>query len=133
MAVIFDQEKDEISLEGIVIETYKGTGPGGQHKNKTETAVRITHPCGIVVTQDSRSQKQNKENALKELKRRLQNIADEQNIEAENEARRDQIGKGYRGDKIRTVQFQNNKVINHTNKKKCNLDTYLKGNLKKIQ
>lgn len=130
---MYEQEEVEISLEGIIIETYKGTGPGGQHKNKTETAVRITHPCGITVTQDSRSQKQNKENALKELKRRLQEEANQQSVEIENEARRDQIGKGYRGDKIRTVQLQNNKVINHITKRKCNLDTYLKGNIKKIQ
>lgn len=125
----------DIDRADVRVETYRGTGPGGQHKNKTATAVRLTHrPTGVVVKCESeRSQGQNKRLAFEELAARVQAIASERATARKNSRRRDQIGTGYRGDKIRTVQSQNGKVTNHTNGRKCSLNAYLKGRLDLVQ
>lgn len=116
-------------------DTYIGRGPGGQHRQKNATAVRVTHlPTGTVVTCESeRSMRQNKREALRVLRSRLQEGARVAAENAENATRRDQIGTGYRGDKVRTVQMQNNRVTNHTNGRKCSAKEYLKGRLEMIQ
>ena len=116
------------------MDTYVGSGPGGQHRNKTATAVRLTHiPTGVVVTcENERSQGQNKQQAYLALKARLA-AANAERVQSErNGARREQIGTGYRGDKIRTVQIQNDRVTNHANGRKCSAKRYLKGELEAI-
>lgn len=119
----------------VDVDTYVGSGPGGQHRNKTATAVRLTHrPTGLVVTcENERSQGQNKAQAFAELEARLSARARAAAEHAANSNRREQIGTGYRGDKIRTVQEQNGKVTNHLTNRKCSLKAYLKGDLSAIQ
>lgn len=108
----------------------RGTGPGGQHKNKTDTAVRLTHvPTKVVVTCDGRSQADNKKNALSVLKAKLKQIKLDEQREVRDNARKTQAGSGMRGDKRRTIRVRDNKVTDHILNKKISYKQYIRGNL----
>ncbi|MBN2399834.1 MAG: peptide chain release factor 1 [Candidatus Aminicenantes bacterium] len=117
VAVLPEVEDVEVDFnpKDIRIDTYAASGPGGQHVNKTESAIRITHfPTGIVVTcQDEKSQQKNKEKALKVLKARL--FEHEKNKQSESIAssRKSQVGSGERSEKIRTYNFPQSRVTDH--------------------
>ena len=110
-----DEEDIEINPEELKIETMRASGHGGQHVNKTESAVRITHiPTGIVVTcQNERSQHQNKATALKILRAKLYELAQREQHEKIQKERRAQVGTGERCEKIRTYNFPQNRVTDH--------------------
>lgn len=118
----------------LQISTCRGAGPGGQHKQKTETAVIVKHkPTGVTVRcQSERSQLQNKTNALKLLQARLSAAHSANGKQSQDDSRRQQVGTGMRADKIRTVQVRNGIVINHLTGRKCSLEKYLKGNIEAI-
>ncbi len=112
-------EVDEVELEidrkDLRIDTFRSSGAGGQHINKTSSAIRITHiPTGTVVEcQDQRSQLQNKERAMQILRSRLwQQKADAQ-AEEITENRRSQVGSGMRNERIRTYNFPQGRVTDH--------------------
>jgi len=112
------------------LETTRGTGNGGQHKNTTDSCVVVTHiATGIKVVRDGRNQFKNKEDALKELKTRVNKFYRTGHIEESVEERRDQIGKGERGDKRRTYRVKDGIVIDHITEKNANIKDIYKGKL----
>lgn len=133
VAVFPERSQREFQLDerDLELTTCRGSGPGGQHRNKTESAVQVKHkPTGLIVRCESeRSQVQNKESALRLLASRLAEAAVNKRTEREADSRRQQIGSGERSDKVRTIQTQNNVVVNHLSGKKASLDKYLKGDI----
>lgn len=117
VAIIPEAEDVDVSVEAkdLKIDTYRASGAGGQHVNKTDSAVRITHaPTGIVVTsQDQRSQHKNRDAAMKELRSRIFDaaIAKKQNEDAAE--RKSLVGTGDRSGKIRTYNYPQGRVTDH--------------------
>ena len=105
----------EIHEVDIKIDTYRASGAGGQHVNKTESAIRITHlPTGLVVTcQDQSSQHKNKDQAMKVLRARLYDVQREEQNKERSDARKSMVSTGDRSAKIRTYNFPQGRVTYH--------------------
>ncbi len=110
-----DEMEFEINPADLQIDTYRASGAGGQHVNKTSSAIRITHlPSGVVVTcQDERSQHKNKEKALRVLRTRLMDMALVEAKSAEDSLRKNQVGSGDRSERIRTYNYHQGRVSDH--------------------
>ena len=105
----------DINPNDLRIDTYRASGAGGQHINKTDSAIRITHlPTGLVVTcQDQRSQHKNKDKAMRVLRSKLYESAQEQQNSEIAQARKSQVGTGDRSERIRTYNFPQGRVTDH--------------------
>ncbi len=137
VAVLPEVRDIEVSINpaDIRIDTFRASGSGGQHVNKTESAIRITHyPSGIVVScQDESSQHKNREKALAVLKSRI--YEEEMRRQEEHIAsdRRAQVGSGERSEKIRTYNFPQNRATDHRiSGRNFNLETVLDGNIEDL-
>ncbi|MBR3789200.1 MAG: peptide chain release factor 1, partial [Clostridia bacterium] len=117
VAVLPEAEEVDIAIDpsDLQIDTFRASGAGGQHVNKTESAIRVTHiPTGTVVEcQDERSQYKNKDRALKILRSRLLEVEREKQDSEIADERRSQVGTGDRSERIRTYNFPQGRVSDH--------------------
>ena len=130
-----DDVEVEINEKDLRIDTYRASGAGGQHVNKTDSAVRITHiPSGIVVqNQDEKSQNKNKQKAMKVLRAKILKIEQDKMFENMSQTRKSLVGGGDRSEKIRTYNFPQGRVSDHRiNLTLHKIDDILDGNLDEL-
>jgi len=137
VAVLPEPEEVEVQIapEDLRVETFRASGPGGQHVNKTSSAVRITHvPSNMVVScQDEKSQHKNRQKAMKVLRSRLYDLAEAEKRAERDQERRSQVRSGDRSEKIRTYNFPQNRVTDHRiNRSFYDLENMLMGHLDEL-
>ena len=134
VAVMPEAEEVDIDINpaDIDMDVYRASGAGGQHVNKTSSAVRLTHrPTGVVVAcQEERSQQQNRDKAMKMLMTKLYDMEVSKKHEMAAKEKHDQVGTGDRSEKIRTYNFPQDRVTDHRiNVNLSNIDSIMKGNI----
>ncbi len=130
VAVLPEAEEVDVKIDDkdLRIDTYRASGPGGQHVNTTDSAVRITHiPTGIVVCQQEKSQHKNKTEAMKILRSRIYELERQKKEEERASTRKGQVGSGDRSERIRTYNFPQSRISDHRiNLTSHNIDEVLK-------
>ena len=119
---------DEIDPSDFKIEWYSGTGAGGQHRNKHQNSIRLTHlPTGLVETAQCRSRESTHKEAMDNMIKTLRSNAKYASIIAQSIERKRQMGSGMRGDKVRTYRFQDNIATDNRTGKKAPLSKVMDG------
>ena len=129
------EQVDEINPSELRVDTFRASGAGGQHVNKTDSAIRLTHlPTGIVVEcQDERSQHKNRARAMSLLKARINNIEIEKQQKEQAQTRKSLVGTGDRSDRIRTYNYPQGRVTDHRiNLTLYKLDEVLQGHMEQV-
>lgn len=117
-----------LNLGDVSIVATRGTGPGGQHRNTTNSCIVATHrPSGLTARVDMRSQHRSRALALEILSAKLSGRAERANAESANRVRQEQIGSGMRGDKIRTYRTQDDRVTDHRTNRTWRLRDWAQG------
>ena len=132
MAEPGEVENIDIRKEDLRVDTFRASGSGGQHVNKTDSAIRLTHlPTGMVVEcQDERSQHKNRARAMSLLQARLNNSQKEAAEKEQADARRNLVGSGDRSERIRTYNFPQGRVTDHRiNLTLYKLDEFMEGSV----
>ena len=135
MPEVDDLEQIEINKNDLRVDTFRASGAGGQHVNKTDSAIRLTHiPTGIVVEcQDERSQHKNRARAMSLLQAKLQAAAEAERNKEQSDTRRDLVGSGDRSEKIRTYNYHDGRITDHRINLKLNkLADVMAGNIGEI-
>lgn len=123
----------ELNDSELDISWFSGTGPGGQNRNKVMASCRLTHkPTGLTAVSQTRSRVSSFENAKKALLERLCQYHQAKICDIDKSIRKKQVGSGQRGDKIRTIQFQNGTAIDHRTNKRITPEQYMKGEMFKL-
>jgi peptide chain release factor 1 len=135
--VIPELETTDITIDpkDLRIDTYRASGAGGQHVNKTDSAIRITHvPTGVVVQcQEERSQGQNRLRAMALLRTKLQENAESKQKKEIGDMRKKQVGSGDRSEKIRTYNFPQDRITDHRiNVSVFNMEKFLEGEMDEL-
>jgi peptide chain release factor 1 len=118
----------QIPESDIEIKPSRGSGPGGQHRNKTESCITATHiPTGVTVRVDMRSQFQSRSMAVRILTAKIYSENLEMSKNTQDKSRRDQVGSGMRGDKVRTYRAQDDRVTDHRTGKVWKLSKWSRG------
>lgn len=112
---------------------FSGTGKGGQHRNKHQNCLELTHvPTGLSQIANGRSRDTNEREAMDKLKTLLDSSRDNQNANDSNFVRANQIGSGMRGDKRRTYRFQDDAVVDHVTGKKSTCKHFMRGDIERL-
>lgn len=110
------------------VEWFSGTGKGGQKRNKSQSCCRLYHlPTGLVETRQGRSRVNNENDAKQALLATLDNMGKTEHYDKQSSIRKEQVGSGMRGDKIRTIRFQDDIAVDHETNKKTTAKRYLRG------
>ncbi len=122
------EDNADFNVRDVEIQTTRGSGPGGQNRNKVESCVVATHkPTNITVRIDMKSQQQSRALAMKILSARVLELKREAVASERSNTRQTQVGSGMRGDKVRTYRMQDDQVADHRNGKKWQLAKWMKG------
>jgi peptide chain release factor 1 len=117
----------------FTVQTFSGTGKGGQHRNKHQTSVRVIHnPTGITEKRESRSLEKNVDDAMLAVKARIAEDVKNKQFEKISKEKKLLFGSGMRGDKIRTYRFQDDIVTDHRTHKTLSVKDVMKGNFQKF-
>lgn len=130
VAVLDPEQNQKFALDEreVEIKTSRGSGPGGQHRNKTDSCVTATHkPTGVKVRIDMKSQHQSKEMALKVLAAKIGGHQAKASREDREKRRKEQVGTGMRGDKIRTYRTQDDQINDHRTGQTWKLKKWMRG------
>ncbi len=134
VVVLPEPTETELSLDPRDLEEKftRGSGAGGQHRNKTSTAVQLRHkPTGLSVrAENGRSQADNRATALRLLRAKLVEAQQRSATDQRDRERRQQAGSGQRGDKVRTIALQRDRVTDHQTRRSCSAREYMRGKLR---